>query len=155
DHTLLHPLPFADSNRLVQLWQRTPVYSLFELSPPNFYDWRKRSASFEAMTAYAIYAWNFLGEGEPQRLDGCAVTPEFFRILRVQPLAGRVFNEDDVRESAPKTAILSYSLWQSVFGGRQDVLGKAIRLDNDARTVIGVMPPDFFFPIRTAQVWIP
>lgn len=155
DRALLHPLPFADSGRLMQLWQRTSLYSRFELSPPNFYDWRKRSTSFESMAAYSSFTWNFLGQGEPQRLEGSVVTPEFFTILRVHPIAGRLFNDEDAREGAPKTVIVSHSLWRKVFGGSPDVLGKTIRLDGDSRTVIGVMPPDFLFPVRTAQVWIP
>jgi predicted permease len=155
DRAVLHPLPFADSDRLVQLWQRTPAYSRVELSPPNFYDWRKWNTSFEAMAAYSSYAWNFLGKGEPQRLEGTAVTADFFPILSVRPLLGRVFNAEDGREGAARTVILSYSFWQNTFNGQPDVLGKTIRLDNDPRTVIGVMPPDFVFPVRTTQAWIP
>src|SRR5437868_692509 len=64
DRVLLHPLPFADADRLVQLWQHPPNYSRVELSPPNFYDWRRISTSFEGMAAYAKGAtWNFLAEG--------------------------------------------------------------------------------------------
>jgi putative ABC transport system permease protein len=146
DRVLLHPLPFADADRLVQLWQRTTAYPRFELSPPNFYDWRRMSASFEAMSAYTSYSWNFLAEGEPQRLDGTVVTPDFFRILAVKPLLGRIFDDADAREGAPGTVILSYSLWRAVFGGRPDILTKSVRLDNDSYAVIGVMPPDFIFP---------
>jgi len=83
------------------------------------------------------------------------VTPEFFWILGVQPLLGRTFKEEDSREGAPETAMLSYSFWQTVFGGRPDILSKTVRLDNQTRSVIGVMPPDFFFPARGGQVWIP
>jgi putative ABC transport system permease protein len=155
DRALLHPLPFADSDRLVQIWQKTPLYSRFELSPPNFYDWRKRSTSFEDMSAHANFAWNFLGQGGPQRLEGSAVTPEFFRILGIKPIAGRVITQEDARQNAPKTVVLSYSFWQNVFGGRQDALGQTIRLDDDPRIVIGVMPPDFAFPLRAGQLWIP
>src|SRR5215831_9315484 len=155
DRALLHPLPFADADRLVQLWQRTPAYARVELSPPNFYDWRKRNTSFEAMAAYSSYGWNFPGQGEPQRLEGTAVTPDFFRILSIQPLLGRVFSADDGREAASRTVILSYSFWQNTFSGQTDVLGRTIRLDSDSYTVIGVMPPDFVFPVRTSQVWVP
>jgi predicted permease len=155
DHALIHPLSFSDSSRLVQLWQQTGIYSRFELSPPNFYDWRKRSTSFEGMAAYSSYAWNFLGQGAPQRLEGSAVTPEFFRLLQVQPLAGRLFNDNDAMEGSRKTVILSYSFWQTVFGRQESVLGQTIRLDDDLRTVIAIMPPDFLFPMRTGQVWIP
>ncbi len=155
DHVLLRPFSFPDSDRLVQLWQRNAAYARFELSPPNFYDWRRLSTSFEGLAAYSQFSWNFLGEGDPRRLEGAAVTPEFFRILGVPPLIGRTFTTDDAQPRAPRTVVLSYAFWQSVFGGRRDILGKTIRLDNDSYPVIGVMPPDFIFPTRTGQVWVP
>src|SRR6185369_13759097 len=118
DHVLLRPFSFSDSHRLVQLWQRNAIYTRFELSPPNFYDWRRLSTSFEGMSAYVPFSWNFVGEGDPRRLEGAAVTPEFFRILGVPPLIGRTFNADDSKPGTPRTVVLSYSFWQNVFGGR-------------------------------------
>ena len=155
DRVLLRPLPFPNSDRLVQLWQRNPAYARFELSPPNFYDWRRLSTSFELMSAYATAAWNFVGEGDPQRIQGTMVTPAFFNTLDVQPLLGRTFTEQDGMDGAAGTVVLSYEMWQSVFGGRHDVLGNTIRLDNSSYTVIGVMPADFFFPARGGQLWKP
>src|SRR5262245_30277449 len=155
DRVLLRPLPFESSDRLVQLWQRNPGYTRFELSPPNFYDWRRLSTSFQTISAYTPAAWNFIGEGDPQRLEGTLVTPAFFKTLGVQPLLGRTFTEQDGIEGATGTVVLSYDMWQSVFGGRSDVLGKTIRLDNSSCAVIGVMPPDFFFPARGGQLWKP
>src|SRR5215813_6896577 len=155
DRVLVRPLPFPNSDRLVQLWQRNPEFARFELSPPNFYDWRRLSTSFEAVSAYMQAAWNFLGEGDPQRLEGTAVTPAFFKTLDVQPLLGRTFTEQDGIEGAAGTVVLSYEMWQSVFGGRSDVLSKTIHLDNSSYAVIGVMPPDFFFPARGGQLWKP
>src|SRR5262245_35724403 len=155
DRVLVRPLPFPNSDRLVQLWQRNPAYARFELSPPNFYDWRRLSTSFEAMSAYATAAWNFVGEGDPQRIEGTVVTPAFFNTLDVQPLLGRTFTEEDGIDGATGTVVLSYEMWQSVFGGRPGVLGETIRLDNSSYAVIGVMPPDFFFPARGGQLWKP
>jgi predicted permease len=155
DHVLLRPLPFARPAELVQLWQRTPAYPQLELSPPNFVDWRKASTLFEAMAAYSSSAVTFLGKGEPQRLEGTAVTPEFFQILRVRPLLGRVFTADDMKESSPPVVILAYAFWQSAFGGAPDVLGKTVRFDDDMFTIIGVMPADFFYPSRGKHYWFP
>src|SRR6185369_13356738 len=93
DRVLLNPFDFADSDRLVQIWQQTPGYTQVQLSPPNFYDWKKSSTSFEAMAAYSGTAYTYITGGEPQRLEGTAVMPEFFRILGVQPEIGRVFTE--------------------------------------------------------------
>jgi len=155
DHVLLRPLPFANADRLVQLWQRTPAYGRLELSPPNFHDWHNSSTSFEAMAAYSSDTATFLGKSEPQRLEGTRVTPEFFQVLKVQATLGRVFTSQDVHQAAPATVILSYAFWQSGFGGVADILGRSIRLDNESATVIGVMPPDFFFPTRGKQYWRP
>jgi len=155
DRVLVRPLPFPNSDRLVQLWQRNPEFARFELSPPNFYDWRRLSTSFEALSAYTQAAWNFIGEGNPQRLEGTVVTPAFFKTLDVQPLLGRTFTEQDGIEGGAGTVVLSYEMWQSVFGGRSDVLSKTIHLDNSSYAVIGVMPMDFFFPARGGQLWKP
>ncbi len=155
DHVLLRPLTFKDSDRLVQLWQKTPAYPQIELSPPNFVDWRRSSTSFEAMAAYSADSATFLGQGGPQRLEGTRVTPEFFQILGVTPLLGRVFTNEDVRGESTGAVILTFAFWQSAFGGSADILGKTIRLDNNVTTIVGVMPRDFFFPIRGTQFWRP
>jgi len=155
DHVLLRPLPFAEPERLVQIWQRTPSYPQIELSPPNFDDWRKSSTSFELMSAYSSDAVTFAGNDQPKRLEGASITPEFFGILRVQPAMGRLFQQDDMREEANKTVILSYAFWQSAFGGNSDILGRQTRLNDDQYTVIGIMPQDFFFPARGTQFWRP
>jgi putative ABC transport system permease protein len=152
DRVLLHPFDFADSDRLVQLWQQTPGYTQVQLSPPNFYDWRKSSTSFEAMAAYSGIAYTYVTGGEPQRLEGTTVMPEFFKILGVQPEIGRVFTEAEGREGAARPVILSYAFWQSAFAGSAEILGKTIRLD-DAYTVVGVMPRDFFYPSRDTRLW--
>jgi len=155
DHVLVRPLPFPEPDRLVQLWQRTPAYPQVEISSPNFDDWKKSSTSFELMSAYSSDAVTYAGNGQPQRLEGTSVTSEFFGILRVQPALGRVFSEDDMGEEAARTVILSHAFWQSAFGGNSDILGKQIRFNDDQYTVIGVMPPDFFFPARPGQFWRP
>ena len=155
DHVLMRPLPFPEPDGLVQLWQRTPAYPQVEISPPNFDDWRRSSTSFELMSAYSADAVTYANNGQPQRLEGTSVMPEFFGILRVQAALGRLFNEDDMREEAARTVILSHAFWQSAFGGNSDILGRQIRLDNDQYTVIGVMPADFFFPSRGKQFWRP
>jgi putative ABC transport system permease protein len=155
DHVMLRPLPFRDPDRLVQLWQRSPSYAQFELSPPNFYDWWRLNKSFESMATYTEIAVNFLGQSEPRRIEGTSATPEFFQILGVQPLLGRALDSDDAREGATPSVLLSYNLWQNEFGGRPDILGNTLRLDSTVYTVVGVMPPDFIFPSRQTQFWNP
>ncbi len=156
DHVLIRPLPYADAHRLVRLWERTPSYALMELSPPNYLDWRRLSTSFEAMGAYFYgNALNLTGQGDPRRLSATSITASLFPILGIQPLQGRLFAPEDEREDAPGTALLSYGLWQGVFGGDPGVVGRTIRLDDEAHTVVGIMPPDFHFPNRNTQMWVP
>lgn len=154
DHVLIRPLPFADSDRLVRLWESPPGYTQMELSPPNYRDWKQMSTSFESMGAYNFTSANLVGEGEPQRLDGTPMTAEVFRLLGVQPLLGRYFSFDDDQPGAPGTLVLSYGLWQSQFGGDPAVLGKKVSLNGKPFTVIGVMPRDFHFPNRRSLFWI-
>jgi predicted permease len=153
DHVLLRPLPFPEPDRLVNLWERVPQYSRMELSPPNYRDWRRMSASFVSMGAYHPLSANLLGRGAPERVEGVAVTAGLLPTLGVQPLLGRLFADEDDRAGAPGTLLLSYRLWQSIFGGDPGILGRKAILDNEAYTVIGVMPPDFLFPSRATELW--
>jgi hypothetical protein len=153
DQVLLRPLPFADSERLVKLWQNEPGYSRTELSPPNYLDWKRMSSSFEAMAAYWRFSMNLVGQKDPVSVETAVVQGDLFRILEVEPLMGRAIAAEDEREGAPRPIVLSYSLWQGLFGGSRDVLGRTVRLDDRESTVVGVMPPDFHFPGRSTELW--
>ncbi|MGH9159851.1 MAG: ABC transporter permease, partial [Vicinamibacteraceae bacterium] len=154
DHVLLRPLPFADSDRLVRLWESPPGYNEMEPSPPNYRDWKRMSSAFESMGAYFGNEANLIGEREPQRVQLTLVTSELFGILGARPMVGRSFTPEDDRDGAPGTVVLSYGFWQGYFGGGR-VLGKEIVLDGAAHTVIGVMPPSFHFPNRNTLLWKP
>jgi putative ABC transport system permease protein len=95
------------------------------------------------------------GQGDPERIEGASVTGGMFTVLGVQPSLGRNFTAQDDRDSAPGTVILSYGLWQGHFGGDPSVLGRVVDLDNTPYTIIGVMPKNFYFPRRAAQIWTP
>jgi predicted permease len=153
DQVLLRPLPFADSERLVKLWQNEPGYSRTELSPPNYLDWKRMSSSFESMAAYWRFSMNLVGQKDPVSVETAVVQGDLFRILEVEPLMGRAIAAEDEREGAPRPIVLSYSLWQGLFGGSRDVLGRTVRLDDRESTVVGVMPPDFHFPGRSTELW--
>ncbi len=152
DQVLLRPLPFADSGRLLKLWENVPQYSRMELSPANYRDWKNRSRSFETFAAYYFKPMNLIGEGEPVRVRNVVVTGEFFSILGIEPLLGRALDVEDDREAAEPAAVLSYRLWQNLFGG-EPVLGTTFRLDGIPYEVVGVMPRDFYFPGRETDLW--
>jgi putative ABC transport system permease protein len=153
DFVFIRPLPFPQPDRLVDLWERLPGYERMELSPANYRDWKQMSTAFESMGAYYPIAVNMIGQGDPQRLEAATVTADLPPTLGVQPMLGRLFGEPDAKDGANATVLLSYRLWKSVFGADTAILGRTLSLDNDAYTVIGVMPPDFNFPSREAELW--
>ena len=155
DFVLIRPLPFPDPDRLVSLWEKLPGYSQMELSPANYVDWKRMSRSFGGMGAYTSTAANLVGQGDPERIEGTAVTASLLPLLGVQPAMGRVFSAAEDREGAPGTLLLSYPLWQAVFGGDPGAIGRPVDLDNEVYVVIGVMPRDFHFPSREAEFWTP
>ncbi|MBL8175580.1 MAG: ABC transporter permease, partial [Bryobacterales bacterium] len=155
DHVLLRPLPFPDSHLLVKLWEHKPGYPQMELSPANFRDWEAAATSFSAFAAYSNLAANMIGQGQPQRLDAAALTAGIIPMLGIKPLLGRVFTPADDTPQAPGTLLLSHAAWQRYFGADPLVTGRTIRLDDGPYTIIGVMPPEFQFPSRRAQIWLP
>ena len=157
DHVLMRPLPFQEPERLVKLWQDQSARgcSRVELSPANYRDWKRMATSFTRMGAYRTTSVNLLGDGEPERLDGAAVTADLLPLLGVRPLLGRVFHDADDQEGAPGTVLLGHSLWRARYGGDPTVVGRTLRLDGEPHVVIGVMPAHFHFPTRDVEVWTP
>ena len=153
---LLRPLPYRSPERLVMVWDddRTHGVEREFPGPDNYFDWRDQNQVFEGMAA--VYGWipTLTAAGEPVQLAGETVSHNLFSILGVEPILGRTFlPQEDTLQGEP-VALLSYDLWQSRFGGSRSVLGKAIQLDGQSYTVIGVMPAGFR-PVFTpnAQVW--
>jgi predicted permease len=155
DYVLLRPLPFRDASCLVVMWQSLRGRGTNELSPANYRDWKAASSSFEGMAASWSISANLVGQGDPERLEGAAVTADLLPLLGVQPAIGRAFTADDDREGAPGTVLLAWGLWQTAFGGDTGVLGRKVTLDGEPYVVIGVMPPSFAYPGREAQFWKP
>jgi len=157
DHVLLRPLPFRDEARLVKIWQeqRAQGYSRNEVSPANYRDWKRAASSFEAMGAYAGVSLDLAGAGDPERLEGAAFTADILPMLGAGASIGRLFTEDDDREGAPPTMLLSDGLWRRRFAADPGVIGQTLLLDGTPHRIIGVMPADFRFPSRTVQFWKP
>ena len=155
NHVLVRPLPYADSERIVRVYETSISGGWNELSPPNFRDWRQRTRSFTATAVYTDVSMNLIGTGSAERLDGVAATAELLPLLGVNPLLGRVFTPQEDRPGMAGTVLLSYSLWQNRFAGDPRVVGQAIRLNESTYTIIGIMPRTFMFPDRNASFWIP
>ena len=157
DHVMLRPLPFPQPDRLVKIYQdeRATGYPMLQLSPPNFRDWRAASHSFESMAAYTAISACLTSQGEPQRLTGSIVNAELFPLLGIRPTIGRTFTNADDRAGAAATILLSHRVWTSMFAGDPGVIGKAVTLDNQSYTVLGVLPAKTFFPNRDTDFWMP
>jgi predicted permease len=155
DFVLIRPLPFPQPERLVKIWENVPGYTQMELSPGNYRDWKNRSSSFEGFGIYSTSPLNWIGQGEPQRLEAVAVTANLLPTLGAQPVMGRAFTAEDDSPGAAKSVLLSYRLWQTRFGGDPAVLGRKMILDGAPNTIIGVMPREFRFPSSEADIWQP
>jgi predicted permease len=156
DFVLLRSLPFPDPDTLVRLCEGPRTGGgwgcMNQLSPANYRDLKAMSSSFDGIGAFADDAVNLVGGGEPRRLAITPVTPEVLPLLGVKPALGRVFEPKDKDEDA-SAVVISHGLWQSQFGGDAAVLGRTINLNGAPYTIIGVMPPTFYFPSRDKQMW--
>src|SRR5215467_347170 len=151
---LLRPLPYREPERLVMLAERSREGERLTVTYPNFADWRTRAKSFEVMASIRSQPMNLTEVEAPMRLRGQTVNWNFFQALGVAPQLGRLFDEADDRYGAPRTALLSHELWKALFGGETSVIGRAIKIDDEAYTVIGVLPPGFEY-FRPADVYVP
>jgi predicted permease len=159
--TLLQPLPFPDPQRLMTVW-KGPVDDPTDrniTSMPNFRDWRDRNHVFESLALFdsAGRGYNLTGIAEPEQVDGVRVTASFFDVLGIRPLLGRTFVPAEEDPGRATVVVLSYGLWQRSYGGDRGIVGRTIRIDDEAFTVVGVMPADFRFQFgggRT-QLWVP
>jgi putative ABC transport system permease protein len=154
---LLRPLPFADPDRLVRLYEQTGKgdFSYNQSAGGIFEEWKKQSRSFSdlAMFQYSQVGLSGSGGSLPENLSGARGTWDLFSTLGVKPELGRDFNAGDDSPSANGTVILSWSLWRRRFGGEKGILNQTIYLDAKPYTVIGVMPAWFAFPETDTQLW--
>ena len=142
---LLNPLPFPHPQELTVLYEHTTNFEKSSISYPNFLDWQRTNSTFASMAAYRHEDFNITGSGEPERVRGGMVSAEFFPILGVKPLLGRLFVRDEDDLGASPVALLAEGFWQRRFGSARDIIGKQIIMNGDAYTIVGVIPASFHF----------
>src|SRR5207302_5258907 len=118
---------------------------------PNFLDWRRMNTTFAGMAAYRSTGFNLSGNGEPERLHGEMISAGFFEILGANPIMGRTFTADEDRIGANPAVMITEGLWQRKFGGRKDIIGQRMILDDVGRTIVGVIPSNFHLRIQNFQ----
>jgi putative ABC transport system permease protein len=151
---VLRPLPFDHPDELLFLNERSPVLDEMSISYPNFTDWRNQNHVFEKIGVYNRNSYNLTGLGEAERILTAQCSADLLSALRVTPLAGRLFTNDEDKPGAAPVVVLSYPLWQRRFGGQQSILNQSITLNGRGYTVIGIMPPEYAFPSRV-EMWVP
>jgi len=152
---ILNPFPYRDHTRLFLVRQNLTKIGAAEqvrASGPEFADFSK-SQLFEQVAAWEPVSRNLTGGQEPERVAPAKVSPEFFSMLGIEPLLGRVMRPEEYGPKGERVLVISYGLWQRRFGGDKGVLGKTVALDDEPYTIIGVMPQRFWFDGRDG--WFP
>jgi predicted permease len=170
DAVLIHSLPYGNSGQLVYLFTPNARFhappDMLGPSKADFFDLKKQNRSFNSMTQFEQAIYNLAGGGQLQRVGVAKVDSDFFATLQVTPLFGRAVETPDLEPGKDRVAVISYSLWQSLFARASDVLSKPVMLDGADYRVVGVLPLDFGYPHRSdlsaanghidrTDVWIP
>lgn len=152
---LLKPLPYAEPERLVRLWDSNSNLPRFSVTPGNFLEWEKQNTVFTELGAYREDGFSLSGEGVPERVIGARITAGLLPVLGVSPVIGRLFTADEDRPGAVRVVLLGHDLWQRRFGGDGGIVGRDVRIEGEPHTVVGIMPENFCVPIEGAELWIP
>ncbi|MGH9314454.1 MAG: ABC transporter permease [Vicinamibacterales bacterium] len=159
DALMLKPLPYPDPERLVVIWEKNIPRQRMDnvVSPGNYIHWSEQARVFERMAGVGQASFFRMsitgGSGDPEELPAQSVTVGFFPILGVRPAHGRWFLPEEDKPDT-RVAILSHALWTRRFGADPAIVGRAVTLNGNAFTVVGIMPPEFFFIEREAALWV-
>ncbi|MGC1105434.1 MAG: ABC transporter permease, partial [Candidatus Acidiferrales bacterium] len=156
--SLLRPLPFHDSAQLVDLWGHSSMFDFPNLgmSLPDIEDIRAQNTVFSGVAPYSYSSMTLTGSGAPQQLDAGKVSAEFFPLLGMKPLYGRIFTAAEMQPGQNREVILSYQFWQTQFGADVRAVGKSIMLDGNPYTIVGVMPRQQHLDFATGEkLWTP
>src|SRR5262249_49666646 len=152
---LLRPLPSPNSDRLIRIWESFVTGGTGSVSVPNLKDWRAQNDAFETISAYDTRSYNLQTHDNPEQVFAAEVSPDFFKAFAIDPSLGRPFTADEDTPGRNHVVLLSDQLWRANFGSSPATVGSDITLDGERYLVAGVMPPQFRFPSRQTQLWVP
>jgi predicted permease len=160
DGVLLKPLPFPEPDRLIRIFNKYPgagVVAEGSNGVPDYFDRKRDMTVLEETGLFREAGVTLSGAGlsEAQRIQAMTVTPSFFRVLRAQPLRGRLFTEEQGELGQEKVVILTHGFWQRTFGGRDAAIGQDLRLSGEPHQIVGVLPADFVFLNPEIQLFRP
>jgi len=152
----LRPLPYPESDRLVELWGNVErqVIERRGTSIPDYLDWKSKSKSFDLFSAWSGNGFIVYGNGAPERISGEVVAGEYFGVLGVEPLLGRALTSSDDAAGAPLVAVIGEDLWSRAYGRAPDTIGKSIRLGTQVFEIVGIAPARFKGRSDTSEVWV-
>jgi macrolide transport system ATP-binding/permease protein len=154
DAALIKPLPYRDPSRLLFVTETTPVIPRANFSYFDYLDWKKLNRVFESLEVYSQRGYVTASSTGMEMIDGARVSDGFFRTLGVSPFLGRDFYAGEDLPEAPRTMILSYASWQKRFGGKKEIIGQPITVNEIPHTIVGVLPQNFHFaPVENAEFW--
>jgi len=154
---LLKPLPYSRPDELVALRMMAPGLKIPELpmAPSCYFVFREKGTAFQDIALWQSDLLNVTGLDQPEQVDGMDMTEGMLAMLGVQPVLGRGFSKQDDTHGSPKTAMISYGYWQRKFAGDRGVLGRTVKIDGEAREIIGVLPKGFRIDSRDPAIVIP
>jgi putative ABC transport system permease protein len=153
---VLHPLAYPGLERIETLWETVPKArdERDSVAPANFLDWKTQSHVFEHVAAYRPWDATLMSSGDPERVQGCLASAEFFALLGLKPTMGRVFSADETEPGRDGVVVVSQGFWRGRMGAAPDAVGRSITLGRRGYKVVGVMPADFDYPLAT-DLWAP
>jgi len=157
DTILIRPLPYANPDRLVMIWDDLNHKGIVKSfpAPAEWLEWRRHNTVFSDTAVTQPATATLSGDSEPEQVPARKATASFWNVLGVNPLMGRVFTEEE-DEAGVRVAVISHGLWQRRYGGSPDVVGRTITVNDNPYEVIGVMPREFYFmPARDVAIWMP
>src|SRR6267143_2556118 len=151
---LVRPLPYADSSRIMAVFEVNSNGGWSHLADPNFDDFRDQNRSFQTMAKYNYYVVSVSGAAQPSRTTVAHVSPEFLKVFGVQPIIGRDFRISDSKKGAAPVVLASYGYWRQYLEASPDLSQAHLKIDGAVFSVIGVLPAGFQFPPEVS-LWLP
>jgi predicted permease len=158
---LLSPMPFPDGDRVLRVWHVNQAENDLkaQVSEPDFLEWKAETKRFASLAAYWHSAGasgaNLTGNGTPERIQGAYITPGFFETLGANAAIGQTIRAEQAVAGNDRYVVLSDGLWRRRFGADRGIVGRALTIDGEPYTVLGVMPPAFTFPAERLDYWMP
>ncbi len=155
DNLLVRSLPYPDPSKVVMIYETNKRLEVDHntVAPANYFDWKAQSSSFSAIGGFFDYHVVF-GDGKhSEEIDAQAVTGEVLPLLGATTVRGRIFTPEEDSDKA-YVAVISYRLWQTWFGGDENIIGRKVQVNARPFTVVGVLSPDFYFHSRSTDIWL-